>query len=133
MREPAHLTGAVAGMCFANAISEMPSARTSVREEAEVSWTDRNRPLLAPREAPISVLETRRAADEAQARYHELQQRNYTMIERRREAIARGDLMQGRRLAREHRQVILELRNAAHEWNLAVAQLLDAELNERGT
>jgi hypothetical protein len=28
--------------------------------------------------------------------------------------------------------VIHELRNAAHEWNLAVARLLDAELNERG-
>lgn len=83
--------------------------------------------------APRSVLEARRAADEAQARYHELQRRNDAMIVRRRDAIDRGDLSQSARLAPEHREVILELRNAAHTWNLAVARLLDAELNEHGS
>jgi hypothetical protein len=80
----------------------------------------------------LSLRDARRAADEAQACYHELQRRNDAMIVRRREAIDRGDLMQSRRLAPEHRRIILELRTAAHEWNLAVARLLDAELNERG-
>jgi hypothetical protein len=96
-------------------------------------------PVLQPRasessalDAPVSVLEARRAADEAQACYHELQRRNDVMIVLRRESIDRGDLAQSRRLAPEHRRLILELRNAAHEWNLAVVRLLDAELNERG-
>ncbi len=83
-------------------------------------------------DAPVSLLEARRAADEAQACYHELQRRNDAMIMLRRESIDRGDLMQSKRLAPEHRRLIHELRNAAHEWNLAVARLLDAELNERG-
>jgi hypothetical protein len=81
---------------------------------------------------PLCILDARRTADEAQACYHELQRRNDAMIVRRRDAIDRGDLAQSRRLAPEHRRIILELRNAAHEWNLAVARLLDAELNERG-
>jgi hypothetical protein len=83
-------------------------------------------------EGTLPVTAARQAADQAQARYHELQRRNDAMIERRRDAIDRGDLMQSRRLAPEHRQVTQELRNAAHEWSLAVARLLDAELNERG-
>ena len=82
-------------------------------------------------DAPISVLQARRCADEAQAVYHELQRRNDAMIMLRRESIDRGDLAQSRRLAPEHRRLIHDLRNAAHEWNLAVARLLDAELNER--
>ena len=81
---------------------------------------------------PRSLVEARQAADAAQACYHELQRRNDAMIARRREAIDRGDLMQSRRLAPEHRHIISELRAAAHDWNLAVARLLDAELNERG-
>jgi hypothetical protein len=81
---------------------------------------------------PPAVAAARIAADQAQGRYHELQRRNDAMIGRRREAIDRGDLARSRRLAPEHRRVIHELRNAAHEWNLAVARLLDAELNERG-
>ena len=80
----------------------------------------------------LPLHDARRAADEAQARYHELQRRNDAMIERRREAIDRRDLMQSRRLAPEHRRIASELDNAAHEWSLAVARLLDAELNERG-
>ncbi|MGH8662981.1 MAG: hypothetical protein ACREUX_01825 [Burkholderiales bacterium] len=79
-----------------------------------------------------SVVDARQAADAAQARYHELQRRNDAMIARRREAIDRCDLPQSRRLAPEHRHIISELRMAAHDWNLAVARLLDAELNERG-
>jgi hypothetical protein len=82
--------------------------------------------------SPLSIAEARQAADEAQACYHELQRRNDAMIVRRREAIDRGDLMQSRRLAPQHRHIISELRAAAHDWNLAVARLLDAELNERG-
>ena len=94
----------------------------------------RSEPAPDPRDvASVSVQEARHAADQAQAHYHELQRRNDAMIERRREAIDRGDLMQSHRLAPEHRRVILELRNAAHKWNLAVARLLDAELNERGS
>jgi hypothetical protein len=77
-------------------------------------------------------MDARRAADEAQACYQELQRRNDIMIVLRRESIDRRDLMQSRRLAPEHRRLILELRNAAHGWNLAVARLLEAELNERG-
>jgi hypothetical protein len=82
--------------------------------------------------SPLSIVEARQAADEAQACYHELQRRNDAMIARRREAIDRGDLMQSRRLAPQHRHIISELKTAAHDWNLAVARLLDAELNERG-
>ena len=100
---------------------------------------DPPRPVLQPApgepgapDAPVSLLDARRAADEAQACYHELQRRNDIMIMLRRESIDRGDLMQSRRLAPEHRRLIHELRHAAHEWNLAVARLLDAELNERG-
>jgi hypothetical protein len=85
-----------------------------------------------PPTARLSVRDARRAADEAQACYHELQRRNDAMIERRRDAIDRGDLMQSHRLAPEHRRIVFQLRNAAHEWNMAVARLLDAELNERG-
>ena len=81
---------------------------------------------------PLTVVNARRAADAAQARYHELQRHNDAMIARRREAIDRCDLPQSRRLAPEHRHIISELRIAAHDWNLAVARLLDAELNERG-
>lgn len=81
---------------------------------------------------PLRLLDARRAADQAQACYHELQRCNDAMIARRRDAIDRGDLTQSRRLAPEHRRILVELRNAAHEWNLAVARLLDAELNERG-
>jgi hypothetical protein len=85
-----------------------------------------------PRTGRLSVRDARRAADEAQACYRELQRRNDTMIERRRDAIDRGDLMQSHRLTPEHQRIVLQLRNAAHKWNLAVARLLDAELNERG-
>ena len=83
-------------------------------------------------EPPFRLLDARLAAVRAQAHYHELQRRNDAMIVRRREAIDRGDLVQSRRLAPEHRRIVLELREAAHEWSLAVARLLDAELNERG-
>ena len=86
---------------------------------------------IEPYTGRSSLRDARRAADEAQACYHELQRRNDTMIERRRDAIDRGDLMQSHRLAPEHRRIVFQLRNAAHEWNLAVARLLDAELNER--
>ena len=126
----------VSGMAIARPDSDhgnSPPKRFVTSGDGVVSRPAPSEPASMNRTSPPrSLVEARQAAHVAQACYHELQRRNDAMIARRREAIDRGDLLQSRRHAPEHRHIISELKSAAHDWNLAVARLLDAELNERG-